>query len=548
MSTLDRNLQTALAHLQDGQVAEAVRLLEQAAAEHPQSTSALHMLGVALAQQAQWARALDCLHRAVALDRDSASLQADLGNVLALAGRRQEALTAFDRAIASDPGNASHHSNRANVLSALGRDDEALAGYETAIAFAPDFIDALYNRALLLQKGQRFDDAGAAFASVIALDTNHAGAHNGLGYTRLMQGQHEAAIPCFEAAILRQPGYADAHHNLGFARYHLAQYADALAAFRRSLAARPDSHGTQFGAACCLLARGEFAEGWPLYEARRGLSLTQSGRTSRIPEWQGETCGSLLLRAEQGLGDTLQFCRYAKTVADRGIRVWLEVQPPLKTLLAGLDPRITVLTQGDALPAIERQCDLLSLPRILKWRSPIPVDRSAYLTAEARHKDILKHIPPANGRRRVGLVWNGNPHPFFAHDHRRSIPFALFRDILTADVQGICLQKDIRETDRTALAADGVTELSAQLRDFSDTAALVDAMDLVISIDTAAAHLAGAMGKPVWILLPHVADWRWLLDRTDSPWYPSARLFRQPVNGDWSAVITSVRQALGRRS
>jgi tetratricopeptide (TPR) repeat protein len=546
MSTLEQELQLALELLQDGRPAKAAQLLEKVAAKRPPSAPVLHMLGVALAQQANWPRALDCLRHAIALDSNSAFLQADLGNILSLAGRPEEALAAFDRAVALDAGNASHHSNRANVLSALGRNDEALADYDAAIALAPDFVDALYNRALLLQKLQRLDEAGAGFSRVLSLNAEHAGAHNGLGHVRLMEGHYLSAIPHFEAAIARQPGYADAHHNLGFARYHLAQYDEALSAFRRSLAARPDSSVTRFGAACCLLASSQFAEGWPLYESRRDLASGRPDGPFQVPEWQGENCGRLLIRAEQGLGDTLQFCRYAKTVADRGIRVWLQVQPTLTALLANLDRRITVLAQDDALPAVDRQCDLLSLPRIFEWQSPLPVDRTPYLAANGGPKDILTHLPPADGRRRIGLVWNGNPHPFFAHDHRRSIPFAQFRQILTPDLMGVCLQKDISDTDRTALQSAGVTVMSDHLQDFSDTAALVDAMDLVVSIDTAVAHLAGAMGKPVWILLPHVADWRWLLDRQDSPWYPSARLFRQTANGDWSTVITAVHEALGR--
>lgn len=516
MDDPEKILGQALQHLHDQRFASADALLQGLVRVSPMHAEAWHLLGISQAQQGQLEIAIQFLRKASALNSDSPALHTDLGNALMLAKQLGDALTAFAHALALDPDNAVAHSNRANTLKELGRYSDARAGYETALQLNPGFVDA----------------------------------HSNLGVLFKELGQFEESVTHFRNAIRVNPGYFDAHNHLGVALHYLGHQDSAVKCFRTALTLKPDHPEAAFSLGCCLLLKGEFTEGWLLYEYRRKLNRDIHESYRRFDghrEWDGH-CGppakTLLIWSEQGLGDTLQFCRYAQLVADSNTRVFLEVQKTLKTLLSTSLKNITVLGHGDPLPDFDFHCPLLTLPKLLAIQPENPRSSTPYLFAGPGYRDTQSSRPRKPASSRIGVVWSGNAHPFLANDHRRSIPFALFRQLFAVNAQWISLQKEMHSIDQPHVQQSELQDHSSSIRDFADTAALMDTVDLVISIDTSVAHLAGAMGKPVWTLLPYVADWRWLLDREDSPWYPTMRLFRQPAMGDWPSVLHRVKLEL----
>jgi hypothetical protein len=316
---------------------------------------------------------------------------------------------------------------------------------------------------------------------------------------------------------------------------------EALAAFGRAVALKPDAAMPAFNKGLALLLTGQFAEGWPLFERRLQLGVV---RSIEQPIWRGENLAGrvLLLHAEQGLGDTIQFCRYAPLAARRATVV-LEVQPPLLPLLAGQPAMPKLVARGDALPKFDLHCPLLSLPLAFGGEPSAFPSPAGYLAADpARVADWAPLLPRSEGRR-VGIVWSGNPK--HRSDANRSLPLAALLPLLECGATLLSLQNELRDSDRALFdATPQIARLASPFRDFADTAAVIAQLDLVIAADTSVAHLAAALGKPTWILLPFAPDWRWLLDREDSPWYASVRLFRQSARGDWAGVIERVRQAL----
>ena len=351
--------------------------------------------------------------------------------------------------------------------------------------------------------------------------------------------------------LFRSPDYADAHYNRGIVLQVMKHPEAAVLSFDRAIALRPDYAAAWWNKSLTLLQNGRFAAGLPLYEWRWKLDkLKAAQRVFPQPLWLGNTpiAGkTVLLHSEQGLGDTLQFCRFAPLVAARGARVLLQVQAALVPLLQGLEGVSEVIAEEAVLPAFDCHCPLLSLPLALGTTLDTIPRNTPYLKAEpARLREWAARLGERRAPR-VGLVWSGNPlHP---NDRRRSLAlanlFAWGLDALQDEFEFISLQKDVPARDRAFLEGNtALRHFGEALRDFGDTAALCGLLDLVVCVDTSVAHLAGALGRPVWTLLPHNADWRWLLDRDDSPWYPGMRLMRQRRTGDWQAVIGELRQRL----
>jgi hypothetical protein len=352
----------------------------------------------------------------------------------------------------------------------------------------------------------------------------------------------EALASC-ERALLMRPDSAEALNNRASVLQELRRFDEALADYDRAVAIAPDYAEAQLNRALLLLLTGDFAQGWPAYEWRRRLpSWVDRGFTQA--EWSGEDIAGkrLLLHAEQGFGDTIQFSRYAALVAQRGANVVLEVQPSLEPLLKGLEG-IEVVAAGHELPPFDLHCPLLSLPRLLTTTPNAIPGGVPYIAAPPDRVAAWASRLPTDGLR-VGLAWSG--HRDNARDHERSIPFARLAPL--TNIPGfrfVSLQKDMRDADADDFhRCGGIIDFSHGLRDFADTAAVIAQLDLVITVDTAVAHLAGAMGKPVWLLLPRVPDFRWLMDRTTSPWYPTARLFRKHAMDTWEGVITEAATAL----
>jgi tetratricopeptide (TPR) repeat protein len=399
--------------------------------------------------------------------------------------------------------------------------------------------------ALAARRG-RWEECVAASTAALALQPDHAETLANRGAALRMLGRFDEALSDYDRAIAAAPASPEAHNNRGVALAALNRHREAIAAYTRAIELKPDYDRARFNRATSRLVLGDFVQGWRDHESRwTGSEMHRGPRALPGREWDGreDLAGkTLLLYAEQGMGDTIQLARYAAAAHRRGARVILEVHAPLVPLLQDLEGVERVVALGGPLPPFDLHRALMSLP--LAFRTT--------LDSIPSHVPYLQAPPDAiaawrgklrDGRaRHIGLAWSGSR--TLRNDAHRSIPLERLAPLVSPERTLVSIQTDIREPDRAALQSLGIRTFTEELRDFGDTAALVSALDLVISVDTAAAHLAGALAKPVWILLPLSPDWRWLLDRADSPWYPTARLFRQPRIGDWDTVIAEVAQAL----
>ncbi len=470
-----------------------------------------------------------------------------LAVVQAARGRNDLALASYDRALALRPGQADVLNNRGNTLLALGRADQAIASYDRALAARPDFPEAHCNRGSALETLERWDEALASYDRALALRPDHADALYNRGNVMKSLGRYGDALTDYDRALVLRPQHADAHNNRGQVLKELLRYDEALASYDAALAVQPGHAMARCNAAAVRLLTGDFERGWADYEWRwKKPSVTALDRKFRQPLWLGEEISgrTILLHSEQGLGDTIQFCRYVPLVAERGARVIFEVQKSLQALMADFAGPARVIARGDPLPPFDVHCPLMSLPLAFGTRLETIPAAPAWLRAPAERLTKWQTRLASARPPRIGLVWSGNP----GHDRDRERSIAL-RDLLPLlDVAAtfVSLQKDVRPDDAAVLGQrTDMVNAGVDLADFSDTAALISQLDLVISVDTSVAHLAGALGRLVWILLTHVPDFRWLLDRDDSPWYPSARLFRQAADRSWDDVIMRVRAALG---
>ncbi|HVX91659.1 MAG TPA: tetratricopeptide repeat protein [Xanthobacteraceae bacterium] len=502
--------------LQRGDPVEALRLIGAALEVRPRSADALSNYAAVLEALDRRADALVHYERALAIDPGHVDALYNRGHALQQDGRLEDALACYDKVLAAQPHHVRALNNRGVALHRLGRAAEALASLDRALSFAPDFVEALANRGDQLQDLDRDAEALASLDRALALDPRHVRARNNRGSALVRLGRPADALPDFEAALAVDPQFAEARLNCAIAQLML----------------------------------GQFRTGWENYEWRsRTRRLAALDRPFAVPRWTGAeplAGRTILLHAEQGLGDTIQFVRYAPLVARRGARVVLEVQAPLRTLMTGLEDVDTVLVRGEPLPPFDLHCPLLSLPFAFGTEVATIPAHVPYLQAPSERiaawRDRIAPLP----RPRVGLAWSGSP----AHrdDRNRSIALARLAPLLAVpDVRFVSLQTGTRAADRATLAQlPQVVPLADGFRDFADTAAVIAQLDLVISVDTAVAHLAGALGRPVWVLLPFYPDFRWLLGREDSPWYSTARLWRQPRSGDWDSVIDRVRPELAR--
>ena len=460
-------------------------------------------------------------------------------------GERAAAAAIYRAILAAEPDHAGALHHLGVITHEQGDTAEALRLITAALATNPDDGAALVNRGVVLIHLGRPEEALAAFDHALTLQLS-APALFGRGNALLALERREEAIAAYDAALTRDPDHAEALFNRGKALLELERPFEALPALRRAIALKPDYAEAHLTEALCRLLGGDFARGWRAYEWRwRTAFQTPSKRDFAQPLWLGEgpVAGeTLLVHAEQGFGDTLQFCRYATLLAERGARVVLEVQPELKTLLASLGGVSTLIGRGEPLPDFDRHAPLLSLPLAFGTTVETIPASTPYLRAPPERVERWRARLPAG--RRIGLAWSGRASHL--NDHHRSLDPVWLTPLLATNATFVSLQKDYRPQDRAWLAAHPeVLDCSADLKDFADTAALARAMDLVITVDTSTAHLAGALGIPAWILLPFIAlDWRWLLGRDDTPWYPQARLFRQRGPGQWPEVITRIAQTL----
>ncbi len=460
------------------------------------------------------------------------------GNDFLAQGRPAEALADFDAALQAVGDHPDLLNSRGIALQMLERRDRALADFERAVALAPGNPLLHANRGAVLTEMGRHQDAAQSLGTAARLDPGNATTQHNFGNVLRTLDRTVEALAAYDRALALQPNYVDALIARGLASVDLHRLDEAKVNLDHALALAPDHPKAHLNAAIRDLLAGDLARGFAGYEWRwRNPPNSDWARGFAQPLWLGseDIAGkTLLLHAEQGLGDTLHFCRYAAVAARRGARVVLEVQKPLVRLLSSLEGVAAIVAQGDALPAFDLHCPLMSLPLAL---GGIPHDVPYIKTPPSGWATPL---PPG---KRIGLSWSGNP--ALKNDRHRSIALARFAPLLTGP-SIISVQKDLRPED-AAFAAGRIAHYGADLHDFADTAALISAMDVVVTVDTAAAHLAGAMGKPVYILLPYIGvDWRWGIAGDTTPWYPTARLLRQPEPGDWDSVIARLAAELSQ--
>jgi Flp pilus assembly protein TadD len=471
----------------------------------------------------------------------------DAGIVAHTAGRSGEARRLYERALALEPGNC----RTIFLLGRLNADDkqtgQAIALFERCIRLQPALSiahNALGNAWMELGNAQL---AAAAYRRATECPEPCVEAFCNLGSICRGQGKVDEAILLYRRALAIKPDFAQAWCNLGVAFKEQNRLDDAAGAFRQALTIKPDMADAHYNESHLLLLRGDFRGGWQKHEYRWTSVQRASRRQFAQPLWLGEAGlegKTILIHAEQGFGDTLQFLRYIPLLEERGAKIILEVQPALKDLVSTNSTVPGLFARGEALPSFDFHCPLLSLPLAFSTGLDSIPNRNPYLFCPESHRPKWREILSTTARPRVGFVWFGNRQ--HKNDFNRSIsPAAVAQFLADAPVALHCLQVGIRDPADAALAASPkMIGHTGQIRDFSDPAAYIDQLDLVISVDTSVAHLAGGLGKPLWVLLPFAPDWRWLLDRDDSPWYPTARLFRQPAPRDWDAVLRKVRIAL----
>jgi tetratricopeptide (TPR) repeat protein len=530
-----------------GRLEEALASFDRAIALDPSHVSAHNNRGAVLQALQRLDDALDSYTRAIELSPDYADAHNNRGTVLQKLERFAEALASYDRAIALKSECAQAHSNRGSVLGEMDRWGEALASCDRAIALNPGYADAYINRGDILLHLKRFREALASYDHAVALrPTAEAYSHRS-GALKALHRHREALASCDRAIALR-PDFAEAYNNRALVLEDAGRLDEALADLDRAIALKPDYAWAHWNKALLKLLRGDYAEGWRLYEWRWKGPRKDSIRRFSQPSWLGDRSiagKTLLIHAEQGLGDTIQFCRYVPMVEALGAHVVLEVPSPLVSLISTLKGRFRLVEQGGPLPAFDLHCPIMSLPLAFKTQVETIPSTTPYLFADEARVHAWRDRLGPRARPRVGLVWSGTRD--HKNDHNRSIPLRLLAPLCELPIEFHALQKEIGPEDKAVLANfESLRSYDADLHDFADTAALVHEIDLVISVDTSVAHLAGAMGKPVWILLPSAPDFRWMLDRSDSPWYPTATLIRQPAPGGWSTVISEVARRLAR--
>ncbi len=504
-------LRAAARHRDAGESAEARRCAGEVLAADPGNAEAAGLMAALAADDNEFVEGHRWARRALDADSKAAASYYTLGRLYQGEGRLAEAETAYLCALELAPDSARAHNNLGCVQHMLGKLDLAVASYRRALALDSSLPQANQNLAAITSDPAQAEGAIAGYLRHLRQNPDDAGAHNNLGNVYRELGHHREALASFDAAIARDPDLAEAH----------------------------------FSRAQELLLCGDYVRGWQEHEWRWQVKALGTPMPAfRQPLWDGAVLpGTLLLHAEQGLGDTIQFIRYAPLAAEHCGSVILECQPQIAGLLRAIPGLARVIARGEPLPAFDAHFPVMSLPRIfgttvdsVPWNGP-------YLRADPRRVEHWRRMRTPGGRLHAGLAWAGRPQ--YWDDRKRSIPLAAFAPL--AGVAGLSLYSLQWGEGAAQLASQpqlGIRDFGDAIRDFSEMAALAASLDVVISVDTSVTHLAGAMGTPAWLLAAHAPEWRWLLDRDDSPWYPSVRIFRQQKNGDWPGVIERVAAAL----
>ncbi|MGD0464781.1 MAG: tetratricopeptide repeat protein [Tepidisphaeraceae bacterium] len=544
---IEQLLDSAVRHHQAGRLAEAERFYRQIITRQSRHDRALHLLGVIAVQTGHLDAGVELIQRAIAVDPTVAVYHLDLGNALSKKGQLDQAIAALQQAVRIAPAAALSYNNLGIALGVRGRLDEAVTAYRQAVRLKPDYAEAHNNLGNALREKGQLDEAIAACRQALVIKPDYAEAYCNLGNALREQRRLDEAIAAYRQALLIRPDFAEILNNLGNALREKGKLQESIVAYRRAIRLKSDFALAHYHLALALLLRGDFEEGWPEYEWRFKNDGQQQTIPFTQPRWDGKEMGgqTILLWGEQGLGDVIQFVRYAPLVARRGGRVIIRCRPELLRLLQSSPDLGQILPLGADLPPFDVQCPLLSLPLAFGADLESIPASVPYLSPEPAMVDAWRQKLGAGERRlKVGLVWAGNAR--FRDDRTRSLtldqlaPLGAVRGVRFYSFQKSPAAEEAKNPPPNLELID----LGSELNDFADTAAAMSLMDLIITTDTSAAHLAGALATPVWLMLQFMPDFRWLLDREDSPWYPTMRLFRQQSIGDWADVIDRVTKAL----
>lgn len=543
-------LNLGFVRLEQGRVAEATHALEQALASRRPGDGcseheALYLLGRAQAGAGHPDRALASFEAAVRAQPEFGEAIQEAARSLHQQQRHAEAAGWVERLVRLQPS-VFHRVLLATELSLCDRCEEAASLLARVCEEDPRNVEASVLRYGALMKTGRYAEALSEVDRLLAMAQPSASLLVNRSVPLERMGRYEEALACIESALALEPAQRLALVNRATILLGQVRVREAVAAAQEGLRWHPEDGDLHWTLGMGLLLLGELQKGWAESEWRtRSVAFTGKLLVLGQPRWRGESLAgrTIFLHAEQGFGDNIQFVRFVPEVARRAASVLLLVSPDLEPLVRGsLPANCTILAHNSVLPPVDFHCPLMSVPAVLGTTlETIPAD-VPYLHAEPAAVEKWRARLGAGGLK-VGIAWSGNPR--HANDHNRSMSLATFRSAAADGCRYFTVQPDTREGDREALASwQEATDIGAELRDFADTAALMNALDMVITVDTSVAHLAGALGRPVWILVPYGPDWRWMLDRTDSPWYPTARLYRQTARGDWASVLARVKSDL----
>ena len=506
----------------------------------------LSSLATALQRLGRHQEALKALDKAVQLTPEDAELWIHLGNVLAELERSAEAVLAFQHALKLNPRHWGAAYRSGFLLQRLGRSEEAVCLFDIADRLQPNQPVILEMRAIALHSLKRFEQSLSDNRRAHALNPGNADTCNNIGAILQSLGRDQEALPWFDKALTLRPDYLVAFTNKAFSLQQLHRFEEVFAIYHHMKTIDPGCAQADWDLSLLHMLHGNFEAGWIGREARWKARPVAYPKFSE-PMWLGEQDiegKTILICADEGLGDSIQFARYVPMVAARGARVILVVDDAVFPLLSALPGVFQSFPKSaGALPAFDMHCPMSSLPLALATRLDTIPSEHSYLPAPAADRaQVWEDRLGPHDKLRVGLVWSGNAN--HSNDHNRSTTLRTLSRILDVDATFVSLQKDVRPDDRAVLERSGIIDLTAHLTDFSETAALVSCLDLIVTVDTSVAHLAGALGRPTWILLPYTPDYRWLLDRDDSPWYPTVRLFRQTETRQYATVLDRVRREL----
>jgi tetratricopeptide (TPR) repeat protein len=530
-------------HLRIGSLEEARKCYTRALDLRPDWATVHNNLGKVLQEQGRLDEAKKHYEQSLALKCDCPDVMTNLGNVYRYQRKFEDAKRCFDLALSLNPNYPQAHNSRGIVFQQLGNYEEAKICHERALALNPDSADALNNLGVALCELRAHTDSVACLERAIAIRPEWAEAHNNLGFAFRAQGKFHQATACYQRALSLRPAYAEALSNMGIVLQNQCKLEEAMRYYEQAVDSDPSYFKAKWNKALLELLLGDFEKGWKGYEVRHHIREV-APRSFSSPLWLGGPLNGarILLHAEQGLGDTIQFLRYVPRVQAAGGTVLLHVPGTLFRLTESMPGIVEVATECESLPEFDCHCPLMSLPlafgtKLISIPGTVP-----YLNVPNEARKAADAIPWGTGTFHVGLAWSGNP----AHreDQFRSILLSQFEPLFSlSGLQFFSLQIG-SAASQLGTFQNPVIDLQLAIEDMADTAALISHLDLVITVDTAVAHLAAALGKPTWVLLPFAPDWRWLLDRDDSPWYPTMRLFRQPRIGDWNSVIEQVLNKL----